>query len=110
MVALPDVPVMVTVTVPVAAESVAVKVSVLVPVAGLGLKFAVTPLGRPEAERVTLPLKPSCGVMVTVLVTWLPCVTLTLLGFASNVKSGLVGASALIKAAPFGLPQPAHML
>ena len=47
---------------------------------------------------------------MTVVVTWLPCVTETVLGFADKVKSALVGASALITAAPFGLPQPAHML
>jgi len=65
---LPDVPVMVTVTVPVAAAALAVKVSVLLVVAGFGLNPAVTPLGKPDAERFTLPLKPFDGVMVIVLV------------------------------------------
>lgn len=110
MVKLPDVPWIVTETVPVAAVALAVKVSVLVVVAGLGLKFAVTPLGRPEADRVTLPLKPSCGVMVMVLVPLLPWVMVTLLGLADRRKSGPVGANALIRPAPFGLPQPPHML
>src|SRR6202042_1657919 len=55
---LPDVPVIVTGPVPVAAVPVAVKVSVLVEVVGFGLKPAVTPLGVPVADRVTLPLKP----------------------------------------------------
>ena len=68
LVNVPDVPVMVTVTVPVAAEALAVKVSVLELVAGLGLKFVVTPLGRPEADRLTLPLNPFNGVIVMVLV------------------------------------------
>lgn len=54
----PDVPVMVTVEVPVAALALAVRVSVLTPVVGLGLKPAVTPFGKPEALSVTLPLKP----------------------------------------------------
>lgn len=54
----PDVPVIVTVTVPVAAVALAVKVSVLDVVAGFGLKPAVTPLGKPDAESETLPLKP----------------------------------------------------
>ena len=107
---LPDTPWIVTVTVPVAAVGVAVKVSVLVLVAGLGLKFAVTPLGKFEAERVTLPLKPSCGVIVMVVVAWPPCVTVTLPGLADKVKFGPVGANALIRPAPFGLPQPPHML
>src|SRR5882762_1266834 len=55
---VPDVPVMVTVTVPVVAAVPAVSVNVLVVVAGLGLNDAVTPLGRPEADKLTLPLKP----------------------------------------------------
>jgi len=110
LVKLPDVPWIVTVTVPVAAVPLAVKVRVLVAVAGLGLKLAVTPLGRPEAESVTLPLKPSCGVMVMVLVPLLPCVMVRLLGLADKLKPGPVGANALIRASPLGLPQPAHML
>ena len=86
----PEVPVMVTVTVPVAAVALAVNVSVLVVLVGLGLKPAVTPLGRPEAERVTLPLKPPDGVTVIVLVPWLPCVTARELGFAPSEKLGAV--------------------
>jgi hypothetical protein len=62
---LPEVPVTVTVMVPVAALLLAVKVTVLVPVAGFGLNPAVTPLGRPEADRLTLPVNP---VIVIVLV------------------------------------------
>jgi len=86
---VPDVPVTVTVTVPVAAVALAVKVSVLVVVAGLGLKDAVTPLGKPDAERVTLPLKPFSGVMVTVLVPLLPCVMVALFGEGESVKFGV---------------------
>ena len=83
---LPDVPVIVTVAVPVAAVTLAVRVSVLLLVAGLGLNAAVTPLGKPDAERVTLPLKPFDGVMLIVLVPWLPCAMATLLGLAVSVK------------------------
>ena len=54
---LPDMPVMVTVTVPVVAVLLAVNVSVLVLVALLGLNDAVTPLGIPEADKLTLLLK-----------------------------------------------------
>ena len=64
---LPEVPVTVTVTVPVAAAPDAVKVRALLVVAALGLKAAVTPDGNPEADRVTLPLKPFCGVTTTVV-------------------------------------------
>ena len=55
---LPDVPVMVTVTVPVAAVLLAVNVKALAAVVLLGLKDALTPLGRPVADKLTLPLKP----------------------------------------------------
>ena len=51
-------PVTVTATVPVAALLLAVKVNVLVPVVLAGLNDAVTPVGRPEADRLIVPLKP----------------------------------------------------
>ena len=56
---LPEVPVTVTLYCPSGAELLAVNVSVLLyPVLGFGEKDAVTPLGKPEAERVTLPVNP----------------------------------------------------
>lgn len=79
LVKVPDMPVTVTVTAPVVAVAVAVRVSVLEAVAGFGLKEGVTPLGRPEADKVTLLLKPFSGVTVMVLVPLPPCVMLTLL-------------------------------
>ncbi len=81
---LPEAPVMVTETVPVAAVPLAVSVNVLVLVVLLGLKEAVTPLGRPEADRLTLPLKPLCGVTVMVLVPLVPCRMLRL--FADTAR------------------------
>ena len=51
-------PVTVTATVPVAALLLAVKVNVLVPVVLAGLNDAVTPVGRLEADRLIVPLKP----------------------------------------------------
>jgi hypothetical protein len=66
LVKLPEVPVTVTVTEPVAATAEAAKVKVLLDAALLGLKDAVTPAGSPDAARVTLPLKPLSGVMVIV--------------------------------------------
>jgi hypothetical protein len=65
---LPDVPVIVTVAVPVAAVELAVRVRVLLLEAGSGLNAAVTPLGSPDAESVTLPAKPFNGVIVIALV------------------------------------------
>jgi len=49
---------------PTAAELLAVSVSVLLypAVVGFGEKDAVTPLGKPDAERVTLPVNPFTGV------------------------------------------------
>jgi hypothetical protein len=89
---LPDVPVMFTVEVPVVAVLLAVSVSVLVLVVPLGLKDAVTPLGKPFADKLTLPLNPFCGPTVIVLVPLAPWVTVTLLGDAESVK--LAGGTA----------------
>jgi hypothetical protein len=85
LVKLPDAPVTVMVAAPVEAEALAVKVSVLVEVAGFGLKLAVTPLGSPEAEKLTCPLKPFAAVMLMVLSPLLPCTTLKVLGDAEIV-------------------------
>ena len=82
---LPEVPVIVTVAAPVVAVALAVSVSLLVLVAGFGLNPAVTPVGRPDAEKVTLPLKPFNGVMVIVLVLLVPCTTLNVFGDADSV-------------------------
>ena len=81
----PDAPVMVTVTVPVAAVVLAVNVNVLVLVVLLGLNNAVTPLGRPDADKLTLPLKPFCGVTVMVLAPLAPCGIVKLLGDTERV-------------------------
>jgi hypothetical protein len=54
----PDFPVIVTVAVPVAAVLLALSVKALVPEVLAGLKVAVTPLGTPVADKLTLPLKP----------------------------------------------------
>jgi len=54
----PDVPVTVTGYVPSTAALVADRVSVVEEVVGLVLNAAVTPLGSPLTERVTLPLNP----------------------------------------------------
>jgi hypothetical protein len=64
---LPHTPLTVTGKVPRAALCVAVNVSELLPVVLAGLNFALTPLGSPEADRLTLPVKASCGLMVIVV-------------------------------------------
>jgi hypothetical protein len=82
---LPDVPVMVTVTVPVVAVLFAVSVNVLVVVAGFALNDAVTPLGSPDADKLTPAVKPFCGVTVIVLVPAVPCAIVKLLGDAERL-------------------------
>src|SRR6266404_944734 len=82
---LPDEPVTVTVTVPVVAMLPADCVNVLVLAVLLGLNDAVTPLGRPDADKLTLPLKPFCGVTVMVLVPVVPRVIVKLFGDAERV-------------------------
>ena len=81
-----EVPVTVTVTVPTAAVALAVRVSVVPLLEESGVNPAVTPSGRPEAENVTVPLKPFEGVMVTAVVPWPPCPMLKVLGLAVSVK------------------------
>ena len=83
---LPDEPVTVTVTVPVAAVLLAASVNVLVLAVLLGLNDAVTPLGRPDADKLTLLLKPFCGVTVMVLVPVVPCASVMLFGDAEKAK------------------------
>jgi hypothetical protein len=82
---LPEVPVMVTVTVPVVAVPLAVNVTTLVLVVGFVPNAAVTPAGRPEAASVTLPLKPLRGATVIVLVPVPPCTIVTAAGEAESV-------------------------
>ena len=85
LVKLPDEPVTVTVTVPVVAVLLAVSVNMLVLAVLLGLNEAVTPLGRPDADKLTLPLKPPCGMTVMVLAPLVPCATVKLFGDADRV-------------------------
>ena len=80
-------PVIVTLTVPVVAVPDAVNVSVLVPVVEVGLKVAVTPVGRAPTLSPTLPLNPPLGVTVTVLIPVDPCCTVALV--PDNEKLGV---------------------
>jgi hypothetical protein len=88
LIKLPDVPVTVTVAPPVEAVLLAVRVKTLDVVPGFGLNEAVTPLGRPAAEKLTVLLKPFCGVTVIVLLPIAPCTMLTLPGDGESVKLG----------------------
>jgi hypothetical protein len=81
----PEVPVISTVPTPKAAEVPADKVIVLVPEAAPTLKAATTPVGRPDAASVTLPLKPFCGPAVIMALAVLPCTRLNVAGAAVRV-------------------------
>lgn len=82
-------PVIVIADAPIAAVLDAVRVRVLVEVALDALKLAATPLGRPEAESVTFPAKPFCGVMAMLLVTDLPRTRLRVAGVDDKVNDGV---------------------
>ena len=58
----------------------------LLPFVGFGEKDAVTPLGRPDAERVTLPVNPFWGVTLMKVVPDVPWPMLMLP--AESVKFG----------------------
>jgi hypothetical protein len=86
----------VTFVVPVVAVLLAVKVTVELPLPGApidaGLKLAVTPAGRPEAESEIAELKPPLTVVEIVLEPELPCATDKLVGDALTVKAGVAAA------------------
>jgi hypothetical protein len=108
LVRLPEVPVMVSVVLPVVAELLAVNVKVLVLAVLLGLNDALTPAGRPDTDKLTFPLKPFCGATVNVLVPVVPCTIVKLAGDADSVKfavgSGDAVAETLSKVAEASTP------
>jgi hypothetical protein len=83
----PEVPVIVTVTVPVVASELALRVTTLAEVVGLAPKPAVTPEGSPDADKRTLPVNPPDGLTVIVLFLLLLCVIFKLEGEAESEKS-----------------------
>ena len=88
-VSVPEVPLMVTVTgPPIAAVLLAVSVSTLEPAPGLGANAAVTPLGRPVAENVTLLANPPTPITETVLAPLLPWATDRADGEEESAKLG----------------------
>src|ERR1700692_620990 len=88
----PEVPVPVPGEVPAAAVLLAGKVSTLLPVVGLVPNAAVTPLGRPEAARVTLPVKPPRPATETVSVALWPGARVTVAAERESVKLGAATA------------------
>lgn len=108
LVRLPDVPVMVTVKVPVAAVPLADRVKTLLTVAGFVPNAALTPLGKPDAVRVTLPLKPLRGLIEMVVEPEVPCRIVTLDGEVERRKLGCVvdEGQLLTKLAALTVPMP----
>jgi hypothetical protein len=80
---------MVTANVPAVAVALAANVTTLVPVVGFVPKVAVTPDGKPEADKLTLPVNPPEDVTVIVLFPLLPWLTLKLDGDADRAKFGV---------------------
>ncbi len=107
---LPLVPVTVIAYVPVAMVegTVKVRIELPAPVMGLTLKAAVTPVGMPDAVKVIAESKLFTTALVIVDVPLLPCTTETEVGEAERLKLGVVDTPtrALIRLAPFMLPQP----
>lgn len=85
---LPDLPVMVTVDVPVAAEAVAARVRIAVAPFAPALNDPDTPAGNPDRVTVTVPVNPFCAVKVSVLLPAAPCAMLSEVGAADNVNAG----------------------
>lgn len=90
LVRLPDVPVTVTVNVPTVAVPVAERVKRLLAVAGFVPKVTLTPLGRPDAVKLTLPLNPLKGFTVMVVDPAVAWRIVKLLGEIERVKLGCV--------------------
>ena len=89
---------MVNPTVRLAAELLAESVSVLVPAPLMGLKEAVTPVGKPGGVKLTVAgLNPPDGVMVIMLVALDPGETVTVLGEASKLKFGDVAVEFTVR-------------
>lgn len=82
----PEVAVIATVDVPTVAVLLAAKVITLAPVVGFEENAAVTPVGKPDAARVTLPVKQPTSVGVMVTVPLLPSAIDRTAGTEVNVK------------------------
>ena len=104
---LPAEPVTAIVAVPVVALPLADKVKRLLVVAVFVLKTAVTPLGRPDTVKFTLPLNPFSGLIVMVVELAAPWAMVKLVGDAESVKPGCdVVGQLFTKFAAFTVPIP----
>ena len=92
----PEEPVTVTVAVPEVAVLLALKVTELLPVVLDGLNTAVTPLGRPETPRATMPLKPFCPATLILLLPLPARGTVRALGEDKRLKLGTTTVNAMV--------------
>jgi hypothetical protein len=83
---------------PAVAVLLAVKVTTLVPAVFGAANEAVTPLGSPDADRLTVLLKPFCGMTVTIPVAVAPRGSPRLAGSSDRVKFGAVMVSPMVVA------------
>jgi hypothetical protein len=106
LVSVPDEPVTAKVNVPMAAVGLEMSVNALVPAVLAGLKDAVTPFGKPDIDKLTVPAKPFSGVTVIVLVPLVPCVSVTVFGEAEIEKLGPEAGQLFTRFAALTLPIP----
>lgn len=103
---LPDVPITDRGIVPIVAVPLTVSVNTLVLAVLMGLKDAVTPLGRPDTDKLTFPVKPFSGVTVIVVEPLAPCVIVMLLGEAESEKFGPAAGQLFTRFAALTVPMP----
>ncbi len=85
---------------PVGVLDAAVSVNVVPVVDVAGLNAAVAPAGRPDAEKLTEPVKPFAPVTLMPSVPLVPCATLTPAAAVGRLNEGVVaGANAPVHAA-----------
>jgi hypothetical protein len=103
-----EVPAIVMVDVPAAAELLASSVRVLPVMVLAGLNVAVTPAGNPATARFTALVKPGCEATVMVLVPLVPGAMERAEAEDDKLKAGVfvVAVKLLISGWPAGLPHP----
>lgn len=106
LVSVPDEPVTAKVNVPMAAVGLEMSVNALVPAVLAGLKDAVTPFGKPDIDKLTVPAKPFSGVTVIVLVPLVPCLSVMVFGEAEIEKLGPEAGQLFTRFAALTVPIP----
>jgi hypothetical protein len=103
---LPEVPTTDRLNVPSAAMELAVSVKTLVLAVLVALKDAVTPLGRPDTDKLTFPVKPFSVVTLIEVFPLAPCMIVRLLGKAEIEKLGPGAGQLFTRFAALTVPMP----